>query len=215
MPASARRPGRAEWQDIAIRGPECATSPAPFSGRRWWIACSSASSTKPAVAVRLTRLARDAPRVGVDDEGCVGEARPGRHVGEVADPKHVRRGRVELPVHAIQRARRGRVLDRRLHRLAPHRPAQPHGLHQSLHRAAGDCDPFAAQLPPDRPRAVRARRSRRARARSRGAARRLVGRGPRPGRGRGGTRHGPGRLTGRSPAGGRSARPRGTRGDRR
>ena len=97
---------------------ECAISPAPFAGWRWWIACSSASSTKPAVAVRLTRPARDATGIGVDDEGCVDEAGPGGDVGEVADPQPVRRGRVELAPHAVQRAGRCRVLGRRLHGLA-------------------------------------------------------------------------------------------------
>ena len=115
---------------------------------------------------------------------------PGGEVGEVAHPEPVRRGRVELPPHAVQRARRGRVLDRRPHGLPSHRPAQPRGPHQPLHRASRHGKPLAAQLPPDLPRPVRARSSRRAPVRSRGAARRLVGRAPRPGRGRGGTRGG-------------------------
>ena len=90
---------------------EWAISPAPFAGRRWWIACSRAPATKPAVALRLTRPARDAPGVGVEDEGDMGEALPGRHVGEVADPEPIRCGRVEPPVHVVQRAGCCRVLD--------------------------------------------------------------------------------------------------------
>ena len=128
---------------------------------------------------------------------------------EGARPQPVRRGRAELPPHPVRRTRQGRVLDRGLHRAAAHGAAQPHGAHQPLHRASGHRDALAARRPPDRPRAVRARRSR-------GAARRLVGRGPRPGRGRGGTRHGRGRhgrggSTGRSAAAGRSAGRRGMR----
>ena len=159
--------------------------------------------------------AHDPPRVGVDDEGDVDEALPGGDVGEVADPQPIRRGRVELPPHAVQRARCSRVLDRRLHGLASHRPAQPHGAHQPLHGAAGDRDALAAELAPDLARAVRARSSRRAPARSQSAARRRAGRGRTPGPDRAARRRARDTSTGRSPAAGRSARPRRTRGDRR
>jgi hypothetical protein len=106
------------------------------------------------VAVRPTRLARDAPSAGVDHEGCVDEALPRRHAGEVAHPEPIRCGRVELPVHSVRRTRQGRVLDRRLHGAAAHGAAQAHGAHQSLHRASGDRDALAAQLPPDLAHAV-------------------------------------------------------------
>jgi hypothetical protein len=36
--------------------------------------------------------AHDAAGEGIDDEGDVDEALPRRHIGEVADPQHVRRG---------------------------------------------------------------------------------------------------------------------------
>ena len=44
------------------------------------MACSRAPATKPAVAVRLTRPARDATGMGVDDKGDVDEAGPGGDV---------------------------------------------------------------------------------------------------------------------------------------
>jgi hypothetical protein len=98
--------------------------------------------------------ADDPSGVGVDDEGDVGEAGPGGDIGEVADPKPIRRGRMELAVHSVQRARRGRVLDRRLHGLAPHRALQPHPAHQTLHRASSHIEGLALKLPPDLPSAV-------------------------------------------------------------
>ncbi len=93
--------------------------------------------------------AHDAAGLGIDDEGNVNEAGPGRDVGEVRDPQHVRLRRPELAVHVIQRARRGLVADRRAHRLAADHPLQAHAPHPSLHGAAGDVKAFAPQLPPD------------------------------------------------------------------
>src|SRR3954469_18946526 len=95
--------------------------------------------------------ADDAPGVSIDHEGHVDEARPGRDVGEVGDPEHVRARRLELPVDAIEWARRGLVADRGPHRLAPHGPLQAHGPHQARHRAAGDPDSLPAELAPDLP----------------------------------------------------------------
>src|SRR3954447_23443018 len=93
--------------------------------------------------------ADDATGIGIDHEGHVDEARPGRHVGEVGDPEHVRARGLELPVDAIEWARRGLVADRGPHRLAPHGPLQAHGPHQARHRAAGDPDSLPAELAPD------------------------------------------------------------------
>ena len=69
------------------------------------------------------RRARDAPAddaagVDVDDEGHVDEARPGGDIGEVGDPEHVRRRRLELAVHPIERTRRRLVAERGSMRLA-------------------------------------------------------------------------------------------------
>src|SRR3954471_10237365 len=61
---------------------------------------------------------------------------------------------LELPVDAIEWARRGLIADRGPHRLAPHGPLQAHGPHQARHRAAGHRGPLPAELPPDLPDAV-------------------------------------------------------------
>src|SRR3954463_7837041 len=93
--------------------------------------------------------ADDAPGIGIDHEGHVDEAGPGRDVGEIGDPEHVRARGLKLPIDAIERARRGLIADRGPHRLAPHGPLQAHGPHQARHRAAGDPDPLPAELSPD------------------------------------------------------------------
>ena len=161
--------------------------------------------------------ADDAPGVGVDDEGDVDEARPGRDVGEVRDPQRVRPRRLELPVDVVERARRGLVADRGP---APacrgSTPCRAHCPHQPRHRAAGHLDalraaaaarPCARRRPGSSPRTPAGSRrcstaSRLARA---GSLRRIGAAG----------RHGRGRSTGRSAAPCRSARPRSRRGDRR
>ncbi len=98
--------------------------------------------------------ADDATGIGIDHEGHVDEARPGRHVGEVRDPEQVWTRCLELPVDAIEWARRGLVADRGPHRLAPHSPLQAHGAHQPRHRAARHPDPLPAELSPDLPDAI-------------------------------------------------------------
>ena len=45
----------------------------------------------------------DPPREHIDDEGDVDKPLPCGDICEVADPKDVRRGSMELPVHTIQR----------------------------------------------------------------------------------------------------------------
>jgi len=47
--------------------------------------------------------ANDPPRIGVDDEGDVDEPRPGRDVGKVRHPQHVRRWRVEPAVEVVHK----------------------------------------------------------------------------------------------------------------
>jgi hypothetical protein len=64
-------------------------------------------------------------------------------------PKHVGRGRPELPVHLVQRAWRLLVSDRRPVRLASDNALNAHLLHQPSHRAPGDVEAFAAHLVPD------------------------------------------------------------------
>ena len=53
--------------------------------------------------------ADDAPGIGIDHEGHVDKAGPGRDVGEVADSQGVGTRRLELAVHPVERAGRDRV----------------------------------------------------------------------------------------------------------
>ncbi len=80
--------------------------------------------------------ADDPPRIGVDDEGDAGEPWPGRDIGEVGDPQHVRVRRLELPVDVVQRARCRRVADRGPDRLAVDKTLQAHAAHQARDGAA-------------------------------------------------------------------------------
>ena len=67
------------------------TRPPPCAGRRSCSACSSASSTKPVVRRPAdTRQPTMRRAIGIDDEGDVDEALPGRDVGEVRHPQRVR-----------------------------------------------------------------------------------------------------------------------------
>jgi len=71
--------------------------------------------------------ADDAPGEGIDDEGDVGEARRGRHIGEVRQPQFIGTVGRELPVDLVLGARRGLVGPR-----GPHSPAGlvgPRGPH--------------------------------------------------------------------------------------
>ena len=56
----------------------------------------------------------DPTGIDVDNEGHIHKSCPGRDIGEVRNPQPVRSGRMELPVHLVERARRGLVADRRL-----------------------------------------------------------------------------------------------------
>ena len=92
--------------------------------------------------------ADDATGEDVDYEGHVYEAGPGRHVGEVRHPQGVRMWRLELPIDAVERAGRRGIGYRGANLSAPHDAPQPHDAHQPRHRAAGDVDALAAELPP-------------------------------------------------------------------
>ena len=94
------------------------------------------------------------PGEGVDHERDVDKAGPGREIGEVRHPQRIRPISPELAVDAVERARRRLVADCRADRLAPNDALQPHRLHQPRHRAAGDVEPLALQLPPHLARAV-------------------------------------------------------------
>ena len=95
-----------------------------------------------------------AGREDVHDEGGIDEACPAAHIGEIGDPQPVRRRRLEVPVHLVERARGCFVGTGRLHRLSPDRSRQAEPLHQPLHCAAGDGDALAFELPPHLPRSV-------------------------------------------------------------
>ena len=86
--------------------------------------------------------------INVDDEGHINEARPCRDIGEARHPEHIRCRRMELPVHLIERARRGFVADRRAHRLAPDDTLQAQVAHQLLDRASRDGEALAVHLSP-------------------------------------------------------------------
>jgi len=91
----------------------------------------------------------------IDDEPRVDEAAPSRYVRKVRDPELIRARGGELPVDEIRRPRGFQIgLRGGLPGAAAHRPRQAHRLHQPPHRAAGDLDAFAPQLPPHFPRPV-------------------------------------------------------------
>ncbi len=56
---------------------------------------------------------------------------------------------MELPVHLIERARRGFIADRRAHRLAPDYTLQAQVAHQPLNSASRDGEALAIHLSPD------------------------------------------------------------------
>lgn len=56
---------------------------------------------------------------------------------------------MELPLHLIERARRGFVADRRAHRLAPDYALQAQVAHQPLNGASRDGEALAVHLSPD------------------------------------------------------------------
>lgn len=116
-------------------------------GRRAWSACSNASRTKPACAVRDARqpTIRRA-KVSMTNATWRTLPRSGRRSPR---PTAFRCRRVDLPVDPVQRARRRAVTDRGAHRLAPDHAGQLHRPHQPGHRAASHIKAFAPQLPPD------------------------------------------------------------------
>ena len=73
----------------------------------------------------------------------------GGDVRKVRDPQHVRARRPELAVHAVQRAWRGLVADRRLHASSANDAMQAHSAHQPGHRAARHIFALSHQLTPD------------------------------------------------------------------
>src|SRR4051812_30555988 len=93
--------------------------------------------------------AHDPAGEDVDHESHIDEARPGRHIGEVAHPQGVRPRRRELPVDPVAWAWCRGIADGGPNALAPHHTLQAHLPHQPGDRAACDLSPFALQLAPD------------------------------------------------------------------
>lgn len=80
----------------------------------------------------------DAASKGIDHKSHVDETLPGRHLGEIRKPEHVRRGREEMSVHPVERARRGLVADLRADRFVANDALQSHCPHKPSDCAAGD-----------------------------------------------------------------------------
>src|SRR5690606_15838902 len=93
--------------------------------------------------------ADDPAGIGIDDEGHVDKASPGRHIGEVAYPQPVRRRRLELPVDPVERTRCRLVADGGLQRLAADHALQAHALHQPGDSTTGNVEALPLHLPPD------------------------------------------------------------------
>ena len=96
----------------------------------------------------------DTSRAGVDGEGYINEARSGRHVGEIRQPEPVRRRRMELAVHVVERAWRRFIPHGCAHRPAADGAFRAKIAHQALDGAARGADTLTRQLPPHLPRAV-------------------------------------------------------------
>lgn len=79
----------------------------------------------------------DPAGVAIDDESDIDEPRPGRDVGEVRHPQHVRRWREEPTVDVIARARRRHVCWT-CAPACPDHSCQAHLTHQPRDCAAGD-----------------------------------------------------------------------------
>lgn len=121
--------------------------PLRWTGRRSWIACSRASSTKLA-STSSCRALTWAENTAYTAEGKAfvqfllsplhsRHMRARRTVSEVRYPQHVRCRGVELPVDLIERTRRCLVADRRVHRLAPDYILQAEVTYQPFDRATG------------------------------------------------------------------------------
>ena len=152
---------------------------------------------------------------GVDDEGHVDEALPGRDVGEVRQPERVRprRWNCRFTRSSGQDAAGSLTVVRTSRpRTTPCRPIRRISRRD---RATGDRRSLPPELPPHLAHAVDAEVRRRTRGGCRSPGRRRAGPVPEAGPGRRGGPHGRDTSTGRSAAPCRSARPRRPRDDRR
>jgi hypothetical protein len=104
--------------------------------------------------MRLHGPADDAAAPGIEHDGEVQEAGPGRDVGDVRDPQPIGPGGGELPIDEIRCRLRRLVPDRRS-KLPPADALQLRGPHQAGDALATDVNPLSGQLGMDPRRAVR------------------------------------------------------------
>ena len=109
---------------------------------------------EPGIRYAAHAPAHDAVGEGIDDKRNVDEALPRRHLGEVADPEHVQRRRLELAVHLVQRTGLGLVRDHRPGFFATNDALDPNILHQPGNGTACNIKAFTAHLMPDLANAV-------------------------------------------------------------
>ncbi len=81
---------------------------------------------------------------GIDDEGDIDKASPGRDISKVRDPKPVRRRCLEFPIDVILWTGRPLVRKCRAQRLSANRPLNPIRTHQARNGTARDTETFGA-----------------------------------------------------------------------
>src|SRR5262249_39058410 len=100
--------------------------------------------------------ANDAAAPGVEDDGEVQKAGPGRDVGDVGDPELIWDSRCEVAVHEIRYGPGVAITDGRLGVLAPAHPGQAQHPHESRDPLAADVNAEGRQLRMDPALPVRA-----------------------------------------------------------
>ena len=80
----------------------------------------------------------DTASEGVDHKSHVDETLPGRHIGEIRKPKHIRRGCLKVAIDAVERTRCGFVRHGGFDLLATNDALKAHHSHEPCDGAAGD-----------------------------------------------------------------------------
>ncbi len=91
--------------------------------------------------------ADDAASESINDKSPVDEALPGRHIGEIRKPQHVRRWRKEMSVHPVEWAWGSLIADLRADRYSASDALQPDYPHKPSDSAPGDVKVLPLQLP--------------------------------------------------------------------
>ncbi len=86
---------------------------------------------KPRMRRKADTRADNPARKGIDDEGNVQKASPGRDVSKVRNPKPVRRRRLEFPIGVISWKGRRLIGKGRAQKLSAHRSLNPIRAHQA------------------------------------------------------------------------------------